>query len=105
MHGVEALHAGLSPSKDLSLYKVRRASGHGKYSEVQTAEEAKSLSRTTPTPPRHARPWCSKNQTHLYAGWRSTATLICGGYATPDYLQVHIYYIDPRTLDAVLTTF
>ena len=23
--------------------------------------------------------------------WRSTATFICGGYATPDYLQVHIF--------------
>ena len=23
--------------------------------------------------------------------WRSTATFICGGYAMPDYLQVHIF--------------
>ena len=23
--------------------------------------------------------------------WRSTATFICGGYTTPDYLQVHIF--------------
>ena len=24
--------------------------------------------------------------------WRSTATFICGGYATPDYLQVQYLY-------------
>ena len=30
---------------------------------------------------------------HTYTQvWRSTATVICvGGYATPDYLQVHIF--------------
>ena len=31
-------------------------------------------------------PWCCKNETHLHA-----SLAICGGYATPDYLQVHIF--------------
>ena len=36
-------------------------------------------------------PWCSKNETHLHASLASTATFICGGCATPDYLQVNIF--------------
>ena len=110
----------MSLSKDRSRTYCVRSSVHlGMAStvETQTAEEAKSLSKTESCDRNpvidlqlpaslnlavsrninqfqrlmrgHA--WCSKNTYTLV--WRSTATFICGGYAIrhADYLQVHIF--------------
>ena len=77
--------------------------------EAQAAEEAKSLSNTesrdrkpvidlqmpaslqltTMQFQRLMRGHGAAKMRHTYTlVWRSTATFICGGYATPDYLQV-----------------
>ena len=95
------------------VYEVLCASGHGKIVEAQTAEEVcPRLSRVTiidlqmPASRILAvnrynnihrfqhlmRGHGVANMRHTYTlVWRSTATFICGGYATPDYLQVHIF--------------
>ena len=75
--------------------------------EAQTAEEGKIMSKTESCDQKPIRDLQMRNinqlqrlirghgaakMRHTYTlVWRSTATFICGGYATPDYLQVHIF--------------
>ena len=84
--------------------------------EAQTAEEAKRLSKTESCDQkpvidvqmpaswnlvvnrninqfqRLMRGHGAAEMRHTYTlVWRSTATFICGGSGTPDYLQVHIF--------------
>ena len=81
--------------------------------EAQTAEEAKSLSKSESCDLIDLQMPASQNlvcrninqfqrlmrghdaakMRHTYTlVWHSTATFICGGYATPDYLQVQYLY-------------